>query len=59
MTWVRIAGGAERMPNVVASHSLNPQALEAHLALCRGVMFGPSGLTRAEQEAIAVCVSAR
>ena len=58
MTWVRIAEGAERMPNVIASHSLNPQALETHLALYRAVMFGPSGLTRAEREAIAVCVSA-
>jgi alkylhydroperoxidase family enzyme len=58
MTWVRIAEGAERMPIVVASHSLNPEALEAHLELYRAVMFGPSELTRAEREAIAVCVSA-
>ena len=30
----------------------------AHLQLYRTVMFGPSGLTRAEREAVAVCVSA-
>jgi alkylhydroperoxidase family enzyme len=58
MTWVRIAEGAERMPHVVSSHSLNPEVLEAHLGLYRAIMFGPSRLTRAEREAIAVCVSA-
>jgi alkylhydroperoxidase family enzyme len=58
MAWVNTAGGSERMANVVASHSLNPEALEAHLGLYRAIMFGPSGLTRAEREAIAVCVSA-
>jgi alkylhydroperoxidase family enzyme len=56
--WVKITPEAEQMANVVASHSLNPEAMQAHLDLYRTIMFGPSGLTRAEREAIAVCVSA-
>jgi alkylhydroperoxidase family enzyme len=58
MAWVSIAEGAEGMPNILASHSLNRAALDAHLELYRAVMFGPSGLSRAEREAIAVAVSA-
>jgi alkylhydroperoxidase family enzyme len=58
MTWVETAPDSGAMANVVASHSLNRPALEAHLALYRTIMFGSSGLTRAEREAIAVCVSA-
>jgi alkylhydroperoxidase family enzyme len=58
MAWVDTASAAEGMDHVLASHSLNPEALEAHLALYRTIMFGPSGLSRAEREAMAVCVSA-
>jgi alkylhydroperoxidase family enzyme len=32
--------------------------MRAHLALYRTIMYGESGLSRAEREAIAVCVSA-
>jgi len=39
-------------------HSLNVPALNAHLGLYRTLMFGPSALTRAEREMIAVAVSA-
>lgn len=56
--WVETAPGAESMANVLASHSLNPGALEAHLALYRTIMFGRSPLSRSEREAIAVIVSA-
>ena len=56
--WVKIAPDAEHLDHVLASHSLNAKALGAHLALYRVVMFGPSGLSRAEREAIAVAVSA-
>lgn len=56
--WVEIAPEAEAEANVVACHSLNAAAMRAHLALYRTIMFGPSGLSRAEREAIAVCVSA-
>jgi alkylhydroperoxidase family enzyme len=58
MTWVATAPDAEGMDNVLTSHSLNRQALDAHLALYRTIMFGPSELSRAEREAMAVCVSA-
>jgi hypothetical protein len=58
MTWVHTTPNAGSLDNVLASHSLNPNALEAHLALHRTIMFGPSGLSRAEREAMAVCVSA-
>ena len=58
MTWVRTTPESATMANILASHSLNPAALEAHLALYRTIMFGESGLSRAEREAIAVCVSA-
>ena len=56
--WVQITREAERQPNVVASHSLNPEAVEAHLRLYRTIMFGSSELSGAERQAIAVCVSA-
>ena len=39
-------------------HSLNPEALGNHLDLYMTIMFGKSGLSRAEREAIAVVVSA-
>lgn len=56
--WVRTAAEAQHMDHVLASHSLNPDALRAHVALYRVIMFGESGLSRAEREAIAVAVSA-
>lgn len=58
MTWVEISPKARETDHILASHSLNPEALEAHLRLYRTVMFGPSGVSRAEREAMAVCVSA-
>ena len=57
MTWVRHAEGTEHLARILASHSLNPDALRAHLALYRTIMFGPSDLTRSEREAMAVAVS--
>jgi alkylhydroperoxidase family enzyme len=56
--WVDTAPEAQQLDHVLASHSLNPEALQAHVELYRVVMFGKSGLSRAEREAIAVCVSA-
>jgi hypothetical protein len=55
--WVKRAEGAEAMDNVLACHSLNPKALQAHLSLYRTIMFGASPLSRSEREAIAVAVS--
>ena len=56
--FVRTAPGSERMANILASHSLNAAALDAHVALYRTIMFGDSPLSRVEREAIAVAVSA-
>ena len=58
MTWVRTSPEGAAMANILASHSLNPAALEAHLGLYRTIMFGESPLSRVEREAIAVAVSA-
>jgi alkylhydroperoxidase family enzyme len=58
MSWVGSTPDARGLDNVLASHSLNPQALRAHVGLYRTVMFGDSPLDRAEREAIAVAVSA-
>jgi hypothetical protein len=58
VVWVRTAPGAERMANILASHSLNTAALDAHVNLYWTIMFGDSPLSRAEREAIAVAVSA-
>lgn len=57
MSWVRHAPGSERLPHILASHSLNPEVLSAHLALYRTIMFGPSEFSRGEGEAMAVTVS--
>ena len=56
MTWVRTTG--QQSANILDSHTLNPDALRAHLGLYRTVMFGESGLSRVEREAMAVAVSA-
>lgn len=58
MPWVRTTTASARLANILASHSLNPDALDAHLALYGTLMFGESPLTRTEREAIAVAVSA-
>jgi uncharacterized peroxidase-related enzyme len=47
-----------KVSNILKVHSLNPEALENHLDLYMTVMFGKSGLSRAEREAVAVVVSA-
>jgi hypothetical protein len=46
------------MATILASHSLNADALAAHVRLYGTIMFGDSPLSRAEREAIAVAVSA-
>ena len=47
-----------KVANILKVHSLNPEALSNHLDLYMTLMFGKSGLSRAEREAIAVVVSA-
>jgi len=47
-----------KVSNILKVHSLNPEAMGNHLDLYMTIMFGKSGLSRAEREAIAVVVSA-
>ncbi len=47
-----------KVSNILKVHSLNPEAMQNHLDLYMTIMFGRSGLSRAEREAIAVVVSA-
>jgi len=47
-----------KVSNILKVHSLNPEAMRNHLDLYVTLMFGKSGLSRAEREAVAVVVSA-
>ena len=47
-----------KVSNILKVHSLNPAAMENHLDLYMTLLFGKSGLSRLEREAIAVVVSA-
>ena len=47
-----------KVSNILKVHSLNPAAMGDHLDLYMTLMFGKSGLSRTEREAIAVVVSA-
>jgi len=47
-----------KVSNILKVHSLNPAAMDDHLDLYVTLMFGKSGLSRLEREAIAVVVSA-
>ena len=47
-----------KISNILKVHSLNPDAMSDHLRLYMTLMFGKSGLSRAEREAIGVVVSA-
>ena len=47
-----------KISNILKVHSLNADALGNHLDLYMTLMFGKSGLSRLEREAIAVVVSA-
>ena len=47
-----------KVSNILKAHSLNPAAMSDHLDLYVTLMFGKSGLSRLEREAIAVVVSA-
>jgi len=53
----RIEASRGKLSNILRVHSLNPDALEEHLALYDALLFGRSPLRRAEREAIAVVVS--
>jgi len=44
--------------NILTVHSLNPASLRAHYDLYKVSMYGPSELSRAQREMVAVVVSA-
>ncbi len=48
---------AGRIFNIVSLQSLRPRAMRASIRLYTELMHGPSGLTRAQREAIAVVSS--
>ena len=48
---------AGKVYNIVRIMSPNPQALDASMAMYRAIMFGPSPLSRAHREMLAVVVS--
>jgi uncharacterized peroxidase-related enzyme len=50
-------GRAGKVFNIVKAMSLNPPVLGASMALYKAIMFGPSELSRAERELLAVVVS--
>ena len=58
MTWVSTGDEQAGLPHILRAHSANKDALRGHLQLYRAVMFGESGLSRTEREAMAVAVSA-
>lgn len=49
---------AGRVWNIVRIMGLRPRQLQASMSLYREIMFGESGLTRAEREMVATVTSA-
>ena len=47
-----------KVDNILRIHGQRPRTLEAHWLLYRTVMYGRSGLSRAEREMVAVVASA-
>ena len=50
-------GSKDGIDHILKIHSLNPKSLEDHYKLYAHLMRGPSALSRAEREMIAVVVS--
>lgn len=57
-TYAELIRQRGKVSNILKVHSLNPEAMGDHLDLYMTLMFGESGLSRAEREAVAVVVSA-
>ncbi len=57
-TYAELEKKRGKISNILKVHSLNPDALGNHLDLYMTLMFGRSGLSRLEREAVAVVVSA-
>lgn len=54
----RVRAARGEVANINQVHCVHPKVMTAHLELYRELMFGPSELTRAERETIALAVSA-
>ena len=52
-------GRAGKVFNIVKAMSLRPGVLKRSMEMYKAIMFGPSGLTRAERELLATVTSAR
>jgi alkylhydroperoxidase family enzyme len=50
-------GRAGKVFNIVKAMSLRPPVLKRSMELYKGIMFGPSALSRRERELLAVVVS--
>ncbi len=55
--YARVAEPGRRPANILRIQSLHPASLVAHHAYYREILFGPSPLSRAEREMVAVAVS--
>ena len=53
-----IVSARGKLSNIMRVHSLHPAAMQAHMNLYLTLMFGRSGLNRAERELLATVVSA-
>ncbi|RMF62267.1 MAG: peroxidase [Bacteroidetes bacterium] len=53
-----IIGSRGKLSNIMRIHSLNPPTMRAHMELYLKIMFGRSGLRRADRELLATVVSA-
>ena len=50
-------GRAGKIFNIVKAMSLRPEVLKQSMEMYKAIMFGPSGLTRAERELLATVTS--
>jgi uncharacterized peroxidase-related enzyme len=55
--YAHLAPAGTPVDNILRIHSLNPKSLQVHYELYKHLMYGPSDLSRAEREMIAVVVS--
>jgi len=56
--YARMKDANGNVANILTVQGLNPAALRAHYDFYRACMFGPSELSRAQREMVAVVVSA-
>lgn len=57
-SYERLGGPTGQVDNIMRIHSLDPPSMLYHVQYYRHIMRGPSPLSRAQREMIAVAVSA-